>query len=46
LHGEKENFEEYSLFLESAKLSFAIGKEVANLPPNYGIEVVELQSIF
>jgi hypothetical protein len=24
LHGEKENFEEYSLFLESAELSFAI----------------------
>jgi hypothetical protein len=24
LHGEKENFEEYSLFWESAELSFAI----------------------
>jgi hypothetical protein len=24
LHGEKENFEEYSLFLESAELSFSI----------------------
>jgi hypothetical protein len=24
LHGEKENFEEYSIFLESAELSFAI----------------------
>jgi hypothetical protein len=24
LHGEKENFEKYSLFLESAELSFAI----------------------
>jgi hypothetical protein len=24
LHGEKENFEEYSLFLESTQLSFAI----------------------
>jgi hypothetical protein len=24
LYGEKENFEEYSLFLESAELSFAI----------------------
>jgi hypothetical protein len=24
LHGEKENFEEYSLFLESAELTFAI----------------------
>jgi hypothetical protein len=24
LHGEKENFEEYSLFLEYAELSFAI----------------------
>jgi hypothetical protein len=24
LHGEKENFEEYSLFLEFAELSFAI----------------------
>jgi hypothetical protein len=24
LHGEKENFEKYSLFLESAELTFAI----------------------
>jgi hypothetical protein len=39
-HGEKENFEEYSLFLESAEFSFAIlinySAEKNQPAPGYG----------
>jgi hypothetical protein len=43
LHGEKENFEGYSLILEYAELSFPIlnnylAKKRRPYPPGYGIE--------
>jgi hypothetical protein len=49
LHGEKENFEEYSLILEFAELSFPslnnYSADAPTLPPGYGIGNTTLNAI-